>query len=57
MCVKWHEQTKGARFMALLHHVDPTRLRAAYRVIRPMAALGVAEVAGPTDCAVVRNYK
>jgi hypothetical protein len=48
---------KGARFTALLHHVDLTRLRAAYRAIRPKAALGAAEVAGPTDCAVVRTYK
>ena len=44
---------KGARFTALRHHVDLTRLRAAYRAIRPKAALGAAEVAGPTDCAVV----
>jgi len=44
---------KGARFTALLHHVDLARLRAAYRVIRPKAALGAADVAGPTDCAVV----
>ena len=32
---------KGARFTALLHHVDLTRLRAAYRAIRPQAAPGV----------------
>ena len=44
---------KGARITALRHHVDLTRLRAAYRAIRPKAALGAAEVAGPTDCAVV----
>jgi len=44
---------KGARFTALRHHVDLTRLRAAYRAIRPKAALGAAEVAGPTDCAGV----
>jgi hypothetical protein len=36
-------------------NVDLTRLRAAYRAIRPKAALGLVEVAGPTDCAVVRN--
>jgi RNA-directed DNA polymerase len=32
---------KDARFTALLHHVDPDRLRAAYRAIRPQAAPGV----------------
>jgi RNA-directed DNA polymerase len=32
---------KEARFTALLHHVDPDRLRAAYRAIRPNAAPGV----------------
>jgi group II intron reverse transcriptase/maturase len=32
---------KGARFTALLHHVDLDRLRAAYRAIRPQAAPGV----------------
>jgi len=32
---------KGARFTALLHHVDLARLRAAYRAIRPQAAPGV----------------
>src|SRR5664279_4062798 len=32
---------KGARFTALLHHVDLPRLRAAYRAIRPQAAPGV----------------
>src|SRR5664280_230997 len=32
---------QGARFTALLHHVDPTRLRAAYWAIRPQAAPGV----------------
>src|SRR5680860_1482274 len=32
---------KGARFTALLHHVDVDRLRASYRAIRPQAAPGV----------------
>jgi len=32
---------KGARFTALLHHVDLDRLRAAYGAIRPQAAPGV----------------
>jgi retron-type reverse transcriptase len=32
---------KDARFTALLHHVDPGRLRAAYWAIRPQAAPGV----------------
>jgi RNA-directed DNA polymerase len=32
---------KGARFTALLHHVTPGRLRAAYWAIRPQAAPGV----------------
>jgi len=32
---------KGARFTALLHHVDLDRLRAAYWAIRPKAAPGV----------------
>src|ERR1700737_711589 len=32
---------KGARFTALLHHVDVDRLRAAYWAIRPQAAPGV----------------
>ena len=32
---------KEARFTALLHHVDPARLRAAYWAIRPTAAPGV----------------
>jgi len=32
---------KGARFTALLHHVDLDRLRAAYWAIRPQAAPGV----------------
>src|SRR6266545_951806 len=32
---------KGARFTALLHHVDLDRLRAAYLAIRPQAAPGV----------------
>jgi len=32
---------KGARFTALLHHVDLDRLRAAYRGINPKAAPGV----------------
>ena len=31
---------KGARFTALLHHVDLDRLQAAYRAIRPQAAPG-----------------
>jgi hypothetical protein len=29
---------KGARFTALLHHVDVDRLRAAYLALRPKAA-------------------
>jgi RNA-directed DNA polymerase len=32
---------QGARFTALLHHVDLVRLRAAYWAIRPQAAPGV----------------
>ena len=32
---------KDARFTALLHHVTPERLRAAYRAIRPQAAAGI----------------
>jgi RNA-directed DNA polymerase len=32
---------KGARFTALLHHVTPGRLRAAYWAISPQAAPGV----------------
>ena len=32
---------KGARFTALLHHVDLPRLRVAYQAIRPQAAPGV----------------
>jgi len=32
---------RGARFTALLHHVDLARLRAAYWAIRPQAAPGV----------------
>ena len=32
---------RGARFTALLHHVDLNRLRAAYWAIRPQAAPGV----------------
>lgn len=32
---------KGARFTALLHHVDVGRLRAAYRALKPSAAPGV----------------
>jgi RNA-directed DNA polymerase len=35
---------KGARFTALLHHVDVDRLRAAYRGLNPRAAAGVDEV-------------
>jgi RNA-directed DNA polymerase len=35
---------KGARFTALLHHVDLTRLRRAYWAIRPQAAPGVDKV-------------
>jgi RNA-directed DNA polymerase len=34
-------QDRGARFTALLHHVDLDRLRAAYWAIRPQAAPGV----------------
>jgi group II intron reverse transcriptase/maturase len=32
---------RDARFTALLHHVDPNRLRAAYWAIRPLAAAGI----------------
>ena len=32
---------KDARFTALLHHVTPERLRAAYRAVRPQAAAGI----------------
>src|SRR5580700_9606131 len=35
------EKDKGARFTALLHHVDVDRLRAAYRALDPKAATGV----------------
>jgi retron-type reverse transcriptase len=35
---------KDARFTALLHHVTPGRLRAAYWEIRPQAAPGVDQV-------------
>src|SRR5882724_1993021 len=35
---------RGARFTALLHHVDVDRLRAAYRAINPKAAPGVDQV-------------
>ena len=35
------QQDKGARFTALLHHVDVDRLRAAYRALNPRAATGV----------------
>src|SRR5580700_7030969 len=35
------EKDKGARFTALLHHVDVDRLRAAYRALNPKAATGV----------------
>jgi group II intron reverse transcriptase/maturase len=35
---------KGARFTALLHHVDVDRLRAAYFALRPKAAPGVDDV-------------
>ena len=34
-------QDKEARFTALLHHVDPDRLRAAYWALQPKAAPGV----------------
>ncbi len=37
-------QDKEARFTALLHHVDLTRLRVAYWAIRPQAAPGVDKV-------------
>src|SRR5262249_27665452 len=32
---------KDAKFTALLHHVDPDRLQAAYAVLNPKAAIGV----------------
>jgi RNA-directed DNA polymerase len=32
---------KEARFTALLHHITPDRLLAAYRAINPKAAAGV----------------
>ncbi len=35
------QKDKEARFTALLHHVDPDRLRAAYRALSPKAAAGV----------------
>jgi RNA-directed DNA polymerase len=35
------EKDKGARFTALLHHVDVDRLRAAYWALNPKAATGV----------------
>ena len=35
------QQDKGARFTALLHHVDVDRLRAAYWALNPKAATGV----------------
>jgi RNA-directed DNA polymerase len=35
------EKDKGARFTALLHHVDVDRLRAAYWALNPMAATGM----------------
>ena len=35
------EKDKGARFTALLHHVDVDRLRAAYWALNPRAATGV----------------
>src|SRR5689334_21462454 len=35
------QQDKGARFTALLHHVDVDRLRAAYGALNPRAATGV----------------
>jgi RNA-directed DNA polymerase len=35
------KRDKGARFTALLHHVTPGRLRAAYWAISPQAAPGV----------------
>jgi RNA-directed DNA polymerase len=35
------KRDKEARFTALLHHVSPGRLRAAYWAIRPQAAPGV----------------
>ena len=35
------QQDKGARFTALLHHVDVDRLRAAHRALNPRAATGV----------------
>ncbi|MGZ6652273.1 MAG: group II intron reverse transcriptase/maturase, partial [Solirubrobacteraceae bacterium] len=34
------EKDKGARFTALLHHVDVDRLRAAYWALNPRAATG-----------------
>jgi group II intron reverse transcriptase/maturase len=35
------QRDKGARFTALLHHVDLVRLRTAYWAVRPKAAAGV----------------
>lgn len=35
------QKDKEARFTALLHHVNPDRLRAAYRALSPKAAAGV----------------
>jgi RNA-directed DNA polymerase len=35
------QKDRGARFTALLHHVDVDRLRAAYRALNPRAATGV----------------
>src|SRR4029453_6206926 len=45
---------RQARFTALLHHVDPDGLRAAYRAIRPQAAPGVD---GVTWAAYGRNLE
>jgi RNA-directed DNA polymerase len=41
VCGKAAVRDKGARFTALLPHVDLDRLRAAYRGINPEAAPGV----------------
>ena len=41
VCVRWQDETREARFTALLHHVTLDRLREAYWAISPKAAPGV----------------